>query len=116
MIDFRNLMTEEELTFIGMALKAALDVSVFPDDEEFDILMGVSRGVVADICKSWPEFSVVSDELYLSVVGSMNNLSGYPHGRVQYIENLFEGSFGSVGKVLDKFIEVYPKPSGAVKL
>lgn len=67
-----------EVETVRRALKATVEGSFFPD-WEFETLIGVDRDTVRRVYQAWPQQTVDQDEFSCAVVGSLNNLIGYPH-------------------------------------
>jgi hypothetical protein len=73
-------LSSNEIETIRRALKATIEGSFFPD-WEFETLIGVNRDTVRQVYEAWPYQTVDKDEFSCAVIGSMNNLVGYPHGK-----------------------------------
>lgn len=73
-------LSSSEIETVRRALKATVEGSFFPD-WEFETLIGVDRGTVRQVHEAWPRLTVDQDEFSCAVIGSMNNLIGYPHGK-----------------------------------
>jgi hypothetical protein len=73
-------LSPAEILTIRRALQAAVEGSFFPD-WEFETLVGVDRDTVREVYAQWPRRTVEQDEFSCAVIGSMNNLVGYPHGK-----------------------------------
>jgi hypothetical protein len=71
-------LSSTEIETVRRALKATVEGDFFPD-WEFETLIGVDREVVRQVYETWPLKSVDQDEFSCAVVGSLNNLIGYPH-------------------------------------
>lgn len=69
-----------EIDIVKRSLQATVEGSFFPD-WEFETLIGVDRGMVRDVYKVWPNQTLDREDFGCAVVGSLNNLLGYPHGR-----------------------------------
>ena len=83
----------EEIETIRHALKAVVEGSFFPD-WEFETLIGVDRKTVQKVYEAWPLQTVDQDEFACAVIGSMNNLVGYPHGKDdELVDYVPEGRF-----------------------
>jgi hypothetical protein len=80
-------LSKDESDLIRSALAAAVSGPYFPD-WEFATLFGLDREEVAGVLAARPEAVVTtsweSDAGQVqdsAVIGALNNLSGYPHGR-----------------------------------
>src|SRR3954447_18462842 len=71
-------LSPTEVETVRRALKATVEGSFFPD-WEFETLIGVDRDTVRKVYQAWPRQTVDQDEFSCAVVGSLNNLIGYPH-------------------------------------
>jgi hypothetical protein len=73
-------LSPDQIETVRRALKATVEGSFFPD-WEFETLIGVDRDTVRQVYEAWPRQTVERDEISCAVIGSMNNLLGYPHGK-----------------------------------
>ncbi|MBB5753363.1 hypothetical protein [Prosthecomicrobium pneumaticum] len=73
-------LSSAEIETVRRALKATVEGSFFPD-WEFETLIGVDRGTVQQVHEDWPIQTVDQAEFSCAVIGSMNSLIGYPHGK-----------------------------------
>ena len=71
-------LSSDEIETVRRALKATVEGSFFPD-WEFETLIGVERDIVKKVYEAWPRQTVDQDVFSCAVIGSMNNLIGYPH-------------------------------------
>ncbi len=62
----------------------------FVEDWEFQTLMGVSRDEMRLIHDNWEE--PPSDETLSVVRDALNNLIGYPHGRMAEVEEMISAT------------------------
>lgn len=76
----QEALSPTEIETVRRALKAAVEGSFFPD-WEFGIIVGVDRKTVQRVQEAWPRQTVDKVDFVCAVVGSLNNLVGYPHGR-----------------------------------
>jgi len=74
-----GLSPTEQVT-VAQCLRAAVEGPFFPDGE-FETLFGVTRERVKSARSEWLEHLSDSEEVGAAVVGSMNHLLGYPHGK-----------------------------------
>ena len=79
-MDRMRSLSPEEIEIVRSALTAAIDPMFF-SDWEFQTLVGVDRSTVGRVRDSWPDHSVTEEEFVCSVVNSLANLVGYPHGQ-----------------------------------
>src|SRR5262245_26880713 len=75
-----DALSPAEIETVRRALRAIVEGSFFPD-WEFETLIGVDRDTVRKVHAAWPQPTVEQDEFSCAVIGSMNNLVGYPHGK-----------------------------------
>jgi len=61
-------------------LRAVLEGSFFPE-WEFETLFGIDRETVQTVYDAWPTQTIDADDFSCAVVGSLNNLIGYPTGQ-----------------------------------
>ena len=73
-------LSSVEIEVVRRALKAVAEGSFFTD-LEFETLIGVDRGTVQQVHEDWPRLTVAQDEFSCAVIGSLNNLVCYPHGK-----------------------------------
>ncbi len=88
---------------VGECLFAAADGPFFPE-WEFQTLFGVDRALVRTVCAAWPQQTVTSEELMCAVIGSMNNLLGYPHGQEEAWSLYISVPPGRVRQVLEEMV------------
>lgn len=79
MASLAKVLSAAEIDTVRRALRAAVDGTFFPD-WEFETLVGVDRETVRKVQSAWPLQTVDQDEFICAVIGSLNNLLGYPHG------------------------------------
>jgi hypothetical protein len=75
-----DAISSADSEIVRQALRAAVEGPFFPD-EEFSTLFGVDRNTANEILVAWPERTVGPDTFRGAVIGSLNNLLGYPHGK-----------------------------------
>lgn len=73
-------LSSTEIEIVRRALQATVEGDFFPD-WEFETLIGVDREMVREVYKTWPQQMLARDDFSCAVVGSLNNLVGYPHGK-----------------------------------
>jgi hypothetical protein len=74
------LFSTDEIKLISACLLAAETGPFFPA-WEFQTLFGVTRSELAAVRSRWPDVSFDDESVYLSVMNSVGNLLGYPHGK-----------------------------------
>ena len=94
-------LTAEEKLLIGRCLHEAANGEYFPD-WEFQTLIGVDRQEVRKAASSWLTNEVITYAAMDTTVAVLNNLLGYPHGRVAELER-------ATGVVVDKMNAVFEK-------
>lgn len=52
----------------------------FIPEWEFQTVVGVNRETVRAVLEAWPRQTLAQDEFADALIGSLNNLVGYPHG------------------------------------
>lgn len=92
-----------EIEIVRRALQATVEGSFFPD-WEFEILIGVDREIVRNIYKAWTQQTLDRDSFGCAVVGSMNNLLGYPHGKEEELMAYVPEGREAIRKTLDRLI------------
>ncbi len=73
-------LSSSEIEIVRRSLQATVEGSFFAD-WEFDTLIGVDRDTVREVYVSWPDQTIGQEDFGCAVVGAMNNLVGYPHGK-----------------------------------
>jgi hypothetical protein len=68
-----------EIKTIEACLRASSESQFFPD-WEFELLFGISRSELCLVLEAWPDVDIHDDVVEAAIVGSLNNLLGYPHG------------------------------------
>ncbi|CAL75240.1 hypothetical protein BRADO1344 [Bradyrhizobium sp. ORS 278] len=71
-------LSPADLQIVHRALGATVEGPFFPE-REFDTLFGLHRSEVRAIYEEWPSPACRSDRLLAAMIGSLNNLLGYPH-------------------------------------
>ena len=75
-----EFLSLSEVALVKHSLRAAVEGKFFPE-WEFETLFGVDRETVRKVYLSWPRQTIEDEVFWSAVIGSMNNLLGYPHGR-----------------------------------
>jgi hypothetical protein len=70
-------LSADDTRLIGACLHAVANGPFIPD-WEFSILMGVTRAEYAAVAARWPEVDRRAEDVRLSVLNGLNNLTGYP--------------------------------------
>ena len=73
-------LSSSEIEIVRRSLQATVEGSFFPD-WEFETLVGVDRETVREVYAAWPDQTIGREDFGCAVVGAMNNLVGYPHGK-----------------------------------
>ena len=94
-------LSDAEIEIVRRALRAAVEGSFFPD-WEFPILIGLERDEVRQVYEGWPLQTLDSGDFQNAVVGSLNNLLGYPHGQDQELAKYVPEGRGALAKILDR--------------
>lgn len=75
-----DVLSSSEIEIVRRSLQATVEGSFFPD-WEFETLIGVDREMVRNVQNAWPQQTLDQDDFGCAVIGSLNNLVGYPHGK-----------------------------------
>src|SRR4051794_25289381 len=95
-------LTDEEQRAVFECLTAAASGPFFPD-WEFQTLFGVSRSDVKAVADAWPNVNEETESVSLAINNSMNNLLGYPHGRVRDWSRYISVGPAEVGRIFRKW-------------
>lgn len=93
-------LSSTEIEIVTRSLQATVEGSFFPD-WEFETLIGVDRDIVRNVYKAWPQQTLNWDDFGCAVVGSMNNLLGYPHGKEEELLGYVPEGREAIRKTLD---------------
>ncbi len=87
-------LSDEDRNVIGECLRALADSPFIPDDDELHTVTGLTRDELRLVAEAWPDIEKthagwsptyeMPDFISLStyaVSGTLNNLTGYPHGK-----------------------------------
>jgi hypothetical protein len=80
MDSYADVLSPADVETVRHAIRASAEGGFFPDGE-FETLFGVTRDIVRKVYQAWPQRSVSPEEFSCAVLGSLNQLIGYPHGR-----------------------------------
>jgi hypothetical protein len=105
MFDLSKALAESDLNTVKECLRASVEGDFFPD-WEFETLFGVSRETVRTVYNEWPTGTVSEDDVGCAVVGALNNLLGYPHGKENDWAKYISVPPESVRDTLDRLIEL----------
>jgi hypothetical protein len=84
---------------VRRVLRAAVDGPFFPE-WEFHTLFGVDRSTASEVLAAWPKQTVGREEFRCAVIGSLNNLIGYPHAKDRDFLNYFPEGREAIEKTL----------------
>jgi hypothetical protein len=104
MLDVRSSLSDKEIKIVVECLRATVEGEFFPD-WEFETLLGVSRETVRTVYKQWPNLSL-DDESAAAVIGSLNNLLGYPHRQEHRWADYISVSPQEVRALLERLLEL----------
>jgi hypothetical protein len=104
-LELINSLDQPTLKVAKDCLRAAIEGPFF-QDWEFQTLVGVDRAMVKVVYDAWPEQTVGQDDFASAVIGTMNNLLGYPHGRSDAWTEYISASPAQVREALDKIISL----------
>lgn len=79
MDSYAETLSPAEVETVRHALRASAEGGFFVDGE-FETLFGVGREIVWKVYEVWPQRTVSPEEFSCAVLGSLNQLMGYPHG------------------------------------
>ncbi|MGJ4952114.1 hypothetical protein [Bradyrhizobium sp. HKCCYLS20291] len=86
-ISIASLSTPDR-EIVHRALGAAVEGPFFPE-WEFHTLFGLERSEVRAIYEAWPSPACNSAQLLAAMIGSLNNLLGYPHQQEDALRQYF---------------------------
>jgi hypothetical protein len=95
---WNELLSADEIALVSACLRAAEEGPFFPE-WEFQTLFGVERRELAEIRSRWPSISLDDDVAYLSVMNSVANLVGYPHGEEAALQKYVAGGEGKLERL-----------------
>jgi hypothetical protein len=75
-------LDDREREVVRECLRAAVNGPFFPD-WEFETLFGLDREEVRRVLLSWPTLNEADETVVPAINNSMNNLLGYPMGRIR---------------------------------
>jgi hypothetical protein len=93
-------LTSHEMNVVGRCLACIADGDVIGDDWEFETLFGISFSDFHAIARSWPDVELDDDKVTLAIGNGLNNLLGYPHGRVEIWDSRIGASPFEVKEIL----------------
>lgn len=96
-----NQLDERDIRIVAECMAAVVNGDFFPE-WEFDTLFGVSREAVRDVSSTWPNVDFSDQVTSGAIVGSLNNLLGYPHRREEDWQKYISVAPAEVKAVLDK--------------
>jgi hypothetical protein len=89
---------------IKQCLNAAARGPFFPD-WEFQTLFGVDRQTVLAVHDAWPRQTVDDEDFRSAIIGSLNNLLGYPHQRDDCWSDYITASPLEVKRILEVLVK-----------
>lgn len=95
----------DERKIVLECLGAALNSGFFPD-WEFETLFGVEKSIVESTREAWPKVDLLNEEVGAAVIGSLNNLLGYPHGMKNEWSQYISVPPEDVKKILNRLLEL----------
>ena len=98
-------LSDDEIKLIGECLRATAEGSFFPD-WEFQTLLGVDRATVSRVSENWPHVTIDLDEFACAVIGSLNNLVNYPHGKREELRKYLTFEVDDIPRALDRLVEL----------
>ncbi len=94
-------LSKDDIKLVSECLRATVEGSFFPE-WEFETLIGVDRATVAHVSECWPQVTVGAEEFVCAVVGSLNNLSNYPHGKLDELRSYLTYEVEEIPRALDR--------------
>ena len=104
-MNIQEKLDERDIKTIAECLTASVYGDFFPE-WEFDSIFGVKRDVVHLALDTWPDIDLSNQEISDAIVGSLNNLLGYPHRKEQDWLKYISVEPDEVKRVLDKLLEL----------
>ena len=92
-------LSPDQQRLVARCLTAIVRGPYIDDDDEFDAVMGVTRGEAAEALEAWPEAAAHGRSHY-TVNNAMNNLLGYPHGQWRQLSRELEATEADVAHAL----------------
>jgi hypothetical protein len=71
-----------ERAVIGECLACVASGEVILEDEEFETVFGIQFSELTSVAAAWPNVDESTEQVFLAINGSLNNLLGYPHGKM----------------------------------
>ena len=105
MDELMSKLSEDDRKIVLECLSAALNSEFYPD-WEFETLFGIGRDAVKSVHDSWPKVDLSNEDTGAVVIGSLNNLLGYPHGMQSKWDECFSVPPEDVKKTLDRLLEI----------
>ncbi|WP_053076565.1 hypothetical protein [Caenimonas sp. SL110] len=103
MFNLSQTLSQADIETVKQCLQAAVDGPFFPE-WEFEALFGVNRGLVRAVLNEWPAGAMSEDDVGCAVVGSLNNLLGYPHGHESELARYVAMPLDEVRGTLDRLL------------
>ncbi len=98
-------LSSREIEQVRECLRAAVEGPFFPD-WEFHTLMGVERAEVDAVWKAWPDVTTDPISFRCAVLGSLNNLSGYPHRKEAVLREYLSFDASHIPQLMARLKEV----------
>ena len=96
-------LSATEVEIVKRALQAAAEGDFFPD-WEFETLVGVDRETVRMVYEAWPHRTIDQEDFGCAIVGTLNNLLGYPHGKEESVTEYVPQGRDAMRKTLDHLV------------
>jgi crotonobetainyl-CoA:carnitine CoA-transferase CaiB-like acyl-CoA transferase len=99
----------DDVALVAACLLASDEGPFFPD-WEFHTLFGIERVQLRNVRMHWPHVSLTEVTVYLSVMNSIANLTGYPHDEDQALLQYVPEGRGRILRLADKLKDLELPP------
>jgi hypothetical protein len=96
-------LSDSERRVIGECLACVASGEVILDDEEFQTFFGIGFPELQAVALAWPSVDDSVESVFLAINGSLNNLLGYPHGKMHLWPRYISASPSEVDRILSKW-------------
>lgn len=102
-MNIKSELNNRDVKIVSECLAATVEGDFFPE-WEFESLFGVSRELVHQASTAWPDVDSSDREITDAIIGSLNNLLGYPHRKEEDWARYISVPPAEVKVVLDKLL------------
>lgn len=96
-------LTSDERSTIKQCLDAVASGKIILDDWEFPVLFGIEFADLQAVANAWPDVDDSDDCTFAAINGSLNNLLGYPHGKMARWSTYISSPPSEVSRILSKW-------------